>query len=288
MVRGMPAYALGGLIILVGTVLSISLILSIPSPITTITGYLNITANAYLGVGENLLVIVGQNNFNLPITNLNIYIPRAGTNITITTEIPSGSYFLVMVYQGPSGSTIIAPGLGASGSPGDLANLTKSNYTYGLNATAIINNEASRRATFQISTQDSSIISAIPYIANLSKPLISMYIFQMIPMGTVNISRLNIAAITQQGLQEVTCNLSTPIIVSPGNPTYMAINISAMNGTIKPLNTWYSCNATPATALPTLLYLEVALRYVYNYEDVTVVREDWFPVLIAPMQSGNT
>jgi len=103
MVRGMPAYALGGLIILIGTVLSISLILSIPSPITTITGYLNITANAYLGVGENLLVIVGQNNFNLPITNLNIYIPRTGTNITITTEIPSGSYFLVMVYQGPRG-----------------------------------------------------------------------------------------------------------------------------------------------------------------------------------------
>ncbi|WP_243680799.1 hypothetical protein [Vulcanisaeta souniana] len=78
---GVPAYVLGGLIILMGGfLLSISLILSIPSPLTAVTGYLNLTANAYLGLGgNNLLVIVGGvNNFNFPITELNLYIPVLG------------------------------------------------------------------------------------------------------------------------------------------------------------------------------------------------------------------
>ncbi|WP_243679207.1 hypothetical protein [Vulcanisaeta distributa] len=119
MARGIPAYALGGLIILVGFIASLTLIISIPSPLTTVTGYLNLTANAYLGFGSNLLVIMGTNNFNFPITELNIYIPRTGTNITISGKIPSGSYFLVMVYQGGLNNTvIIAPGLSVTGYPG--------------------------------------------------------------------------------------------------------------------------------------------------------------------------
>ncbi len=280
--RGIPAYALGGLIILVGTVLSISLILSIPSPLTTVTGYLNITANAYLGVGDDLLVIIGTNNFNLPISTLNLYIPRTGTNITISTEIPSGSYFLVMIYQGPNTTMIIAPGLTVSGYPGELMNMSKSNYAYGLNATVIVDG-ITKKGVFQVTTQDSSILAAIPYIANLSNPILRVYIFQMIPLGTTSIARLGIISLTQQGVQGIRCNLTMPITLTPNNPIYMAINISAMNGTVRPLGIQYYCNATP-TSLPTLLYLNLAIRYTYNYAGVTINREDWFPVYITPMQ----
>ncbi|WP_252901644.1 hypothetical protein [Vulcanisaeta sp. JCM 14467] len=126
MARGIPAYALGGLIILVGFIASLTLILSIPSPLTTVTGYLNMTANAYLGFGSNLLVAIGQNNFNFPITRVSIYIPRTGTNITLSGEIPSGSYFLLMIYQGLNNTVIVSPGLSVTGNPGNLANLTKS------------------------------------------------------------------------------------------------------------------------------------------------------------------
>nr|KJR71572.1 MAG: hypothetical protein TU36_07205 [Vulcanisaeta sp. AZ3] len=287
MAKGIPAYALGGLIILIGSILSISLILSIPSPITTVTGYLNLTANAYLGIGNELLVIIGTNNFNLPITNLNIYIPRTGTNITINTEIPSGSNFLIMIYQEPNSTTIIAPGLSINGSPGNLMNMNKTGRIYIMNTTALVNNEAKRHGVFQVGTQISSILVAIPYIGNVSRPIMNIYIFQMIPMGTTTITQFKLASLVQQGVQEIVCNLSMPITLTSKYPTYMAINISSSNGTITPLNTPYICNAS-ASSLPTLLYLELALKYNYNYNAINVGREDWFPVYIIPMQLSNT
>ncbi len=285
--RGVPAHVLGGLIILMGFLLSISLILSIPSPLTTVTGYLNLTANAYLGLGNNLLAIIGVNNFNFPITGLNLYIPRTGTNITISTKIPSNSYFLVMIYQGFNSTAIIAPGLTITGDPGNLANLTRSNSAYGLNATAIVY-DVTKKSTFQLTTQDSSIIYAVPLITNLTKPSLSIYIFQMIPMGNTEITGFNMVSISQQVIGEVKCNVSEPIVITPNTPMYFTINITAANGTLKPLGIWYECNATPTTSLPSLLYLNLALKYVYTYNNIVIRREDWYPVYITPMQLSNT
>ncbi|MCG2894625.1 MAG: hypothetical protein L7H05_00135 [Vulcanisaeta sp.] len=287
MARGLPAYVLGGLIILMGMVISISLILSIPSPITTITGYLNITANAYLGLGNYLLVIVGQNNFNLPITRLGIYIPRTGTNITVTTEIPSGSYFLLMIFQGLNTSSIIAPGLEVYGDPGNLSRINRPGYAYGLNATAVVNDEVTRHYVFQAVALDSPIVVAVPYIANLSRPVVTMYVFQMVPLGAVDIDGFGLASTTQQLTQWVACNLSKPIALTPRGFTYMVINMSAANGTAWPLGIGYVCNATPSTALPMPLYLLVTVRYTYVYGMITVVREDSFPVLVIPMKLSN-
>lgn len=277
------------MIILVGFMASLSLILSIPSPLTTVTGYLNLTANAYLGFGNNLLVIVGTNNFNFPITELSIYIPRTGTNITISGKIPSGSYFLVMIYQGLNNTVIIAPpGLSVTGYPGgDLADLTKSGVAYGFNATVLVY-DVVKRELFQLTTQDSGIVYAVPLITNLSIPILGVYVFQMAPMGgSTNITGFNLVSLGQV-IGEVRCNFSEPIPVLPGGPTYFAINISSINGTLKPLGTWYYCNATPTTSLPTLLYLNLALKYVYTYNNIVIIREDWFPVYIAPMQMSNT
>ena len=287
MARGIPAYALGGLIILVGFIASLSLILSTPSPLTTVTGYLNITANAYLGIGNNLLVIIGTNNFNFPITELNIHIPSTGTNITVGSNIPSGSYFLVMIYQELNNTVIIAPGLSIAGNPGNLANLTKSGVAYSLNTTAIVY-DVVKSSTFQLTTQDSGIVYAVPVVMNLSKPMLGIYVFQMAPMGSAEIMGLNLISLGQQVIGEVKCNVSEPIPVLPGEPTYFAINISSINGTLKPLGIWYTCNATPTTSLPSLLYLNLALKYVYTYNNIVIRREDWFPVYIVPMQMSNT
>ncbi|GAB6947787.1 hypothetical protein JCM16161A_19170 [Vulcanisaeta sp. JCM 16161] len=286
MARGIPAYALGGLIILVGFIASLSLILSIPSPLTTVTGYLNLTANAYLGFGSNLLVVMGVNNFNFPITELSIYIPRTGTNITISGEIPSGSYFILMIYQGLNNTVIIAPGLSVTGYPGNLANLTRSGFAYGLNATAVVYGVV-KKGVFQLTTQDSGVIYAVPLITNLSRPILRVYIFQMAPMGSTNITGFNLISLGQV-VGEVKCNVSEPIPVLPSGPTYFAMNISSINGTLRPLGVWYYCNATPTTSLPSLLYLSMAMRYVYTYNTIVIRREDWFPVYIAPMQMSNT
>ena len=280
MARGLPAYVLGSLIILMGMATSISLILSIPSPITTITGHLNITANAYLGLGNYLLIIVGQNNFNLPITSLGIYIPRTGTNITVTTEIPSGSYFLLIIFQGLNTSSIIAPGLEVYGDPGNLSKINRPGYAYGLNATAVVNNEATRHYTFQVAALDSPIVVAVPYIANLSRPVITMYLFQMAQPGTVDVGGFGLASTTQW----VTCNLSKPIALTPREFTYMMINATATNGTAWPLGIRYMCNASPSTTP----YILLTVRYTYVYGTITVVREDQFPILAIPMKLSNT
>lgn len=285
--RGVPAHVLGGLIILMGFLLSISLILSIPSPLTTVTGYLNLTANAYLGLGNNLLVIVGVNNFNFPITGLNLYIPRTGTNITISTKIPSNSYFLVMIYQGFNSTAIIAPGLMITGNPGNLANLTRTNSAYGLNATAIVY-DITKKSTFQLTTQDSGVIYAVPLITNLTKPTLGIYVFQMIPVGNTEITGFNIVSVSQQFIGEVRCNVSEPIAMTPNTPMHFTINITAANGTLKPLDIMYECNATPISSLPTLLYLNLALKYTYTYNGIMINREEWFQVYVAPMQLSNT
>ena len=286
MARGIPAYALGGLIILVGFIASLSLILSVPSPLTTVTGYLNITANAYLGFGSNLLVIIGQNNFNFPITKVSIYIPRTGTNITVSGEIPSGSYFLLMIYQGLNNTVIVAPGLSVAGNPGNLANLTKSGVAYSLNATAVVY-DVIKRELFQLMTQDSGVVYAVPVITNASRPIIGIYIFQMAPMGSTEVTGFDLVSLGQV-IGEVKCNVSETIPVMPGEPTYFAVNISSINGTLKPLGIWYTCNATPTTSLPSLLNLNLALKYVYTYNNIVIRREDWFPVYIIPMQLSNT
>ena len=286
MARGIPAYALGGLIILVGFIASLSLILSVPSPLTTVTGYLNITANAYLGFGSNLLVIIGQNNFNFPITKLSIYIPRTGTNITVSGEIPSSSYFLLMIYQGLNNTVIVSPGLSVTGNPGNLANLTKSGVAYSLNATAVVYNVV-KRGLFQLTTQDSGVVYAIPVITNVSRPIIDVYVFQMAPMGGTEVTGFNLVSLGQV-IGEVRCNVSEPIPALPSEPTYFAVNISSINGTLKPLGIWYTCNATPTTSLPSLLNLNLALKYVYTYNNIVIRREDWFPVYIIPMQLSNT
>ncbi|MGC8607193.1 MAG: hypothetical protein ACP5GZ_10195 [Vulcanisaeta sp.] len=285
--RGIPAYMLGGLIILVGFIASLTLILSIPSPLTTVTGYLNLTANAYLGFGNNLLVIIGTNNFNFPIKELNIYIPRTGTNITIGSSIPSGSYFLVMIYQEPNNTVIIAPGLSITGSPGNLANLTKSGVAYSLNTTAMVY-DVVKNSVFQLTTQDSGIIYAVPVITNLSKPILGIYVFQMAPMGSAEVMGFNLISLGQQVIGEVKCNVSEPIPVLPSGLTYFVINISSINGTLTPLGIWYTCNATPTSSLPSLLYLNLALKYVYTYNSIVINREDWFSVYIVPMQMSNT
>ncbi|BDR92389.1 hypothetical protein [Vulcanisaeta souniana] len=285
--RGVPAYVLGGLIILMGFLLSISLILSIPSPLTAVTGYLNLTANAYLGLGNNLLVIVGVNNFNFPITELNLYIPSTGTNITISTKIPSSSYFLVMIYQGVNSTVITAPGLTITGNPGNLANLTRSNSAYGLNATTIVY-DVTKKSTFQLTTQDSGIIYAVPLITNLTKPALGIYVFQMTPMGNTEITGFNMVSISQQFIGEVKCNISEPITITPNTPIHFTINITTTNGTLKPLGIWYTCNATPTSSLPSLLYLNLALKYDYTYNSIVINREDWFSVYIVPMQMSNT
>ncbi|WP_252901645.1 hypothetical protein [Vulcanisaeta sp. JCM 14467] len=95
-------------------------------------------------------------------------------------------------------------------------------------------------------------------------------------------------SLPRQVIGEVRCNVSEPIPVLPGEPTYFAINISSINGTLEPLGIWYTCNATPTTSLPSLLYLNLALKYVYTYNNIVIRREDWFPVYIIPMQLSNT
>ncbi len=285
MARGIPAYALGGLIILTGFIAALSLILSIPSPLTTVTGYLNITANAYLGFGNNLLVIIGQNNFNFPITRLGIYIPRTGTNITLTGNIASGSYFLLMIYQGPNNTVVIAPGLSVIGDPGNLANLTRSGASYSLNATATVYGVV-KSGVFQLTTQDSGVVYALPVITNVSRPILGIYIFQMAPMGSAEVNGFDLVPLGQV-VGGVRCNVSGSIPIMPGEPTYFAINMSSTNGTLEPLGIWYACNATPTTSLPSLLYLDLALKYVYTYGNIVIRREDWFPVYIVPMQFSN-
>lgn len=133
---------------------------------------------------------MGINNFNFPITELNIYIPRTGTNMTISGKIPSGSYFLIMIYQGPNNTVIMAPGLGVTGNPGNLANLTKSGgVAYSLNATAIVYDVVRRGGVFQLTTQDSGVVYAVPVITNLSRPILGgVYIFQMSRWGGVQTS----------------------------------------------------------------------------------------------------
>lgn len=193
-----------------------------------------------------------------------------------------------MIYQGPNNTVIIAPGLNVTGYPGNLANLTKSGVAYSLNATALVYGVVKRGGSFQLTTQDSGVVYAVPVITNLSRPILGVYVFQMAPMGgSTNVTGFNLVSLGQV-IGEVRCNVSEPIPVLPSGPTYFAINISSTNGTLKPLGIWYDCNATPTTSLPTLLYLNLALRYVYTYNNIVIRREDWFPVYILPMQMSNT
>ncbi|WP_069806927.1 hypothetical protein [Vulcanisaeta thermophila] len=280
-----PAYALGGLLIFMGFIASLIVILSIPSPFLTITGYLSANATLYMGLGENVLVIIGGNEFNAPLKAVNIVIPRSGTNITLTGNIPSTLGFLAIVIQYYNGTTeVYAPGLQVMGNVGNLSKLMISQYQYAMNATAYVEN-VKRSYTLYLTTAHSGIVLTIPYITNTSRPILTITTIQAIPFGETVINGFGFMEGTSQGIYMVKCNLTSPLPITT-TPTTLTLNMSSVNGTLNPTGIRYRCNSTPIFT-PSMLYMNFYINYTYTYGPIQITRVSQYPLQIIPMQAAQ-
>jgi len=266
-------YALGILMVLSSFIASLALLLSLPSPITIVTGYLNVTGAAYLGVGVNLLVIYGVNYFNLPIRALNLVIPAIGTNITAMAQLASGSPMILMIYEDNAGHIlVIAPGLNASGNPGSIIGL--SGEPHYVNITVYVGSEV-RKYMVNVPSRSTGIIYAFPYV---NGTMFTAYVFPMVSPGNATLTKLWFTRMSSQGLLSSICNLTSPVTAWPGNAWILRMNITQSGGSINGVAYW--CNSSLASILLYPGYVNMGISVNYSLGSFNIHRILQYPIYV--------